>query len=65
MSLKKRIMSVLLMWSILGPFSVILGYVNDGAIDWNHLIGMLIAGFIIGFWFLPRSYRKEKRKREE
>ncbi|MYL39181.1 hypothetical protein [Halobacillus litoralis] len=64
MSLKKRIMSVLLMWSILGPFSVILGYVNDGAIDWNHLIGMLVAGFVIGFWIAPLSDRKKQKKRQ-
>ncbi|MBN8234013.1 hypothetical protein JF544_02095 [Halobacillus kuroshimensis] len=62
MSLKKRIMAVLLMWTILIPFSIFLGYVNDNRIDSNHLIGMLIAGFVIGFWFVPLSYRNGKRK---
>ncbi|WP_394217495.1 hypothetical protein [Halobacillus trueperi] len=63
MSLVKRLLVGGAMAFAMAVISLLLSYFNHDGVNKNHLIGMVIAGVIIGSWLVP-SYIKKKSKED-
>lgn len=62
-------MSTRLLKGLLGAavFAVISLIINliMGSMDWNHLIGTTIGGFVVGFFFISFTSRKSQSKKQD
>ncbi|MFQ3544455.1 hypothetical protein Q7A53_10220 [Halobacillus rhizosphaerae] len=62
MSYKKRLLFALGMAALMAGISLFLSFLNNEGMNKNHLIGSVIAGVIIGYWFIPSALKKKPRK---
>ncbi|RWZ58582.1 hypothetical protein EQV77_06340 [Halobacillus fulvus] len=65
MSFKKRLVYAIAFAVLMSAVSLTLSYLDQGKPDINHLIGVSIAGVITGFWIMPHTFKKSKRKKDE
>ncbi|WP_347553095.1 hypothetical protein ABFG93_21185 (plasmid) [Pseudalkalibacillus hwajinpoensis] len=65
MSFKKRVLLGIALASLMAMFSILLSHFNNNEIEESHLIGVVIAGIIIGYWFIPITLKKNTRKNSD